>query len=333
MKKTLCRACILCLALTLLCPLLAACGGEEEDGDVRTLEGFAFDTYYAFTVYGGDDALKGALTAQIAEMETLFDAHGEDCIFHAKNPAVLTEEQAMLASLIEQSILLSRETNGHFDPTLGALKRLFALDDPTAPLPSDAAIEAARAHSGISCISYDARTMTLTRKSDSTLLDFGAIAKGFALSRLTALCLEHGATGGMLDFGGTVSVFGEKKEGTPYKIGVRGDGTLIGTLTVKDAAVISVSSSYERYKEFDGVRYSHIFDPATGRPAESDLALVLVSHEDGAIADAYSTALYVMGKEKARAFCEGRGVAAVLVACDGSVTVCGDLDYTERKGS
>ena len=110
----------------------------------------------------------------------------------------------------------------------------------------------------------------------------------------------------IVSLGGNVQALGNKPDGTKWRVAVEdpfseeGD-SYAGILEITDQAVIT-SGAYERYFEQDGKRYHHIIDPATGYPAENGLASVTVVSQDGALADALSTALFVMGKDKALAY-------------------------------
>ena len=132
-------------------------------------------------------------------------------------------------------------------------------------------------------------------------------------------------TGGLVSFGSNVAVFGEKPDHSPFRVALRDPknpkGT-VGVLTLSPGQVLSVSGDYERYVEIDGQRYHHLLDPKTGYPFDRGLSSVAVVTENGALADALSTALFGMGKEKAMAFYES-GVfsfEALLIGSDGSMT-------------
>lgn len=140
--------------------------------------------------------------------------------------------------------------------------------------------------------------------SSGTLLDLGAVGKGYAIDRVRAYLESTDISGGVISFGGNVAVFGQKANGKPYRIGVRdpkNTAAVLGYLSMSEG-VISVSGDYERYVTIDGARYHHILDPATGYPAENGLHSVAVICTDGAVADALSTALFVMGLEKGMDF-------------------------------
>ena len=147
---------------------------------------------------------------------------------------------------------------------------------------------------------------TAVSLDQGTRIDLGAIAKGYASDRMAAIYQEHGITHGIVDLGGNTWVCGGNLEGEPWQIGIqdpaRSAGALAGILEASDAFAVT-SGGYQRYFEENGQVYHHIIDPATGRPAESGLTSVTVVADgaagNGTMCDALSTALFVMGEDRA----------------------------------
>ena len=164
---------------------------------------------------------------------------------------------------------------------------------------------------------------------DGVEVDLGSVAKGYAGDVLTGLLKANGVKSALLDLGGNIQTVGTKPDGSSWRIGVRDpedENGYIGVVSVSDKAVVT-SGGYERYFEQDGVRYWHILDPETGAPARSGLASVTVVGDSGLLCDALSTALFVMGLDRAlehwRTY---RDFEAVFVCEDGSVTVTAGLE-------
>jgi len=131
------------------------------------------------------------------------------------------------------------------------------------------------------------------------------VAKGYASDKVRELLLRDNTEGTVVSLGGNVYVHGTKADGRKWNVAIRDPlGTSsdwIGSLELQNKFVIS-SGDYERFFEYNGMRYHHIMDPETGSPADSDLLAVAVICENGMMGDAYSTALYVMGCEEALKF-------------------------------
>lgn len=136
-------------------------------------------------------------------------------------------------------------------------------------------------------------------------IDLGGIAKGYTGQKLTELFKSYDISSALVSLGGNIQAIGTKTDGSSWKVGIRdpkgGQQDYIGVLSVKDEAVVT-SGGYERYFEENGKTYIHIIDPRTGFPVEGDLLSVTIVSEDGTLADGMSTALYIMGYEKACQF-------------------------------
>jgi thiamine biosynthesis lipoprotein len=151
---------------------------------------------------------------------------------------------------------------------------------------------------------------------------------------------EYGISSGMISLGGNIQVLNEKPDGSKWNIGIRNpEGStsdVLGAVAVDNKAVVT-SGGYERYFEEDGQTYIHIIDPRTGKPADSDLVSVTIVSEDGTMADALSTSLYIMGLEQAHAYWSQYRdqFDAVLITEDGEVYVTEGIadDYTDMSGS
>lgn len=132
-------------------------------------------------------------------------------------------------------------------------------------------------------------------------LDFGAVGKGYAADEIVQILQENGVKNALLDLGGNVQALGKKTDGSLWTVGVKNPwgGDAVCAVKIADKAVVT-SGGYERFfTGDDGKTYIHIFDSKTGYPCEGDLESVTIVCEKGLYADALSTSLFVMGKEKA----------------------------------
>ena len=161
---------------------------------------------------------------------------------------------------------------------------------------------------------------------DGAQLDLGGIAKGYAADLLRAQLEKEGVTSATLDLGGDVFVMGRKTDGSDWRIAVKDPAdteSYLGVVSAADKFIVT-SGVYERYFEENGVRYHHILDPKTGCPAASGLVSVTVLCENGAWADALSTACFVLGPDGALALRDdladqGTDFELILVTDDGRV--------------
>jgi thiamine biosynthesis lipoprotein len=143
-------------------------------------------------------------------------------------------------------------------------------------------------------LNKDSKTVALKK---GTALDFGGIAKGFAIDRTIDLLRSRGVTAALINLGGTVAVFGPAPNGEVWSVGVQHprEDRLIGRIHLSGGAV-STSGDYDRFFEVDGVRYNHLIDPRTGWPVPGRNAVTVIAPTATA-ADALSTAVFVLGAE------------------------------------
>lgn len=246
----------------------------------------------------------------------------------------LDDLDARTVKLFETALDVSQKTGGAFDITVLPLVDLWQECEKTQSLPSETAMQTA-----LSRVGFEKLAVTSDRavsKALGTAVDFGGIGKGAAIQYLIDYLKTTDVAGGLVSFGSNVAVFGEKPDGSEFLIGLRDphDRTAYaGALTLKKGEVLSVSGDYERYYTIDGTQYHHILDTVTGYPAETGLSSVAVVCRDGALADALSTALFVMGEEDAMALYASGTYAfeAVFIRANGSIRVTKGLEKRFEK--
>lgn len=294
--------CLPALALILLS--LPSCTG----GQKHTASFFLMDTVVTVTLYTKDDDLAQKELAEcealLGELDALWSRHIPESDIARLNASSngIPELDPRTVNLLRQAQEIAASTGGAFDVTLAPLSDLWQTCGTENRMPTEEELTALLALTGTDCLEF---TETGVRKPEGMHLDLGAIAKGAAISVLAETLSASGIPGGLISFGSNVAVFGSKPDGSPYRIALRdpkdANGT-VGTLTLPAGSVLSVSGDYERYVTINGKPYHHILNPATGYPASSGLSSVSVVCTDGALADALSTALLVMGYDGAMAY-------------------------------
>ena len=202
------------------------------------------------------------------------------------------------AELIRLAFDVTEKTYGAFDITLEPVCALWDVTDESFDPPNDEALTHALAHVGADKFVLDGNC--ISKLDGEAGVDLGGIGKGYAAQVLAEHLASLGYTG-TVSFGGNIGTVGSKLDGAKWNIAIKSPfdtDAIVGTVKL-DKGFIAVSGAYERYKEIDGVIYHHIIDPDTGRPSESDLASAAVICDNGALADALSTALFVLGSEAA----------------------------------
>jgi len=260
---------------------------------------------------------KEALLSRTDENSALSMVNGEaDCYLD-----INTE----LIDLINYSREISDKTDGAFDITVGTVTDLWNVTGESPAVPTDDAVAEALSHVGNDKLATNGTNLTKTDRK--TKLDLGAIGKGYTLGKIIEYLKTTDVVYGVVSFGGNVGVFGSKNDW--YKVGITDalDKSKLCGYVYISTGYVSVSGDYERFFAVDGKKYAHIFDPKTGRPAESDITSVSVLCSDPSLADALSTALYVKGSDESLEFYRS-GVykfEAVIQKKDGSIILTDGL--------
>lgn len=315
----------LCLAAALL--LLAGCApAPVQSAPTAERTFFAMDTVMTLRLYGGGgEALLKEAEERVRALESLLSVTDENSEIYALNRDGRAELSPETEGLLDTALGLCKRTDGALDISVYPVLRAWGFTTGTYAVPGEEAIAALLSRVNYTGIELEGNAAALPEGME---VDLGSVAKGYTGEALAAWLKESGVTSALLDLGGNIQTVGAKPDGSPWRVGVRdpaGEGN-IGVVEAEDQAVVT-SGGYERYFEQDGVRYWHILDPKTGKPARSGLASVTVVGDSGVVCDALSTALFVMGREGALAhWREHRDFEAVLVSEDGAVTVTAGLE-------
>ncbi len=288
-------------------------------------EFFAFNTVNKVSAYTDDPTVLTDAVALCARYEHLFSRTRPDSQLARVNAAAgkpVTVE-GELARFIEVALSYCEESGGLFDITMGGVVRLW--DFKAGVIPEERALKEALAHVGYQTVHVDGDAVWLDDPRAS--LDLGGIAKGYIADGLSQLLVSRGVKSGIVNLGGNVLVVGEKPDGTAWNVGIRmpvpsssqGAESVFATVAVSDSSVVT-SGVYERAFSCDDVLYHHILDPRTGFPAQTDIVSATIISKASLDGDGYTTALVIMGLDKALAFVESRpGIEAVFVTTEGGI--------------
>ena len=306
--------------LMVLCLPLLLCGCAQRSAE---REFFAMDTVMQLRAYGPEaEAALSQAEAEIYRLEGELSCREEHAALARLNAAGGGTVSEETAALLQTALTLCEQTGGAYDPALGALLQAWGFSTGAYRVPEPGALAEAMRRSGAQLVTLDGRAVTL---ENGAQLDLGGIAKGYAAGRVRELLRDAGVTSAIVSLGGNVAAVGKKPDGSAWTVGLQDPDepeAYFGTVSIEDACVVT-SGAYQRYFEEDGVRYHHILDPVTGRPAESGITSVSVVAEDDTLADALSTALFVMGLDAGAEFQKRSGLSfeAVFVTDDGAVWI------------
>lgn len=304
-----------CAAALLIALLLCGCAAQKP----VEREIFAMDTLMTLRVWGGEDDASAAVS-EINRLDALLSVTNESSEVFALNLDGEAEFSMDTFDLLNKAIAVSRRTDGAFDPTVYPLVEAWGFTKDEQRVPSRESLAAARSLVGYERLSD---RLDVTYVSFDGKLDFSGIAKGYTAQKVVGLLKSRGVETAFLSLGGNVQTLGDKPDGEAWNVGIadpENPSRAIACLRFHGSLALVTSGGYQRYFEENGVRYHHILDPRTGYPADSGLASVTVLAQDGTLADGLSTALFVMGMEKASALWrESDDFEAVFITQDGVI--------------
>ncbi len=303
------------ICMLLACLLLAGCTPQKETETATFMD--VFDTV---TTVKGDDT--EAIHARLQAYHKLFDIYNE---YEGLNNLKTVNDNAgiqpvkvdpVIIELLEDCVNYYHLTGGKVNVCMGAVLKLWhtareeSIENPeNAHIPNIEELTEAANHTDIACLVIDKENSTVYLTDPDMSLDVGAIAKGWAGQKVA----QSAPAGMLISLGGNVIATGEKPDGNPWTVGVqdpKGEG-IIEKIPLTKGSVVT-SGDYQRTYTVDGKDYPHIIDPATGMPGMLWSSVTVIC-EDSALADALSTALFLMPLEEGKALAEKCGAKAYWI--------------------
>ena len=231
-----------------------------------------------------------------------------------------------LIAVLKRSQRFARASGGAFDITVGSLTQLWNFPDVLAP-PATARIDSARALVGHEFLQVGEDQVQLRRRG--TRLDLGGAAKGFAVDRAAIVLQAAGASSGLIIAGGNIRFWGQKPDGRPWRFGVQHPRAPDQLVEVENLGLnaLATSGDYEQFFEYEGERFHHLLDPATGYPSRSSVSATVWA-ETAMDADILSTAVFVLGPEPGLEWIESTPRTEALVFFEQN----GRLDFRASSG-
>ena len=302
----------LILIPVILVMFLINCGRSTGNKHVERSR-FLMDTLVKISIYDRDlpeEEIVEAIEKTFLLMESLEKRtslyHDSSDVFKISENEVNTDITLSpeVFEILNQSIDISEKTDGAFDVTIGAVKQLWHFDSDHSQIPDELFLTASLKKVNYHFLQLLNKKVRLLQPG--MVLDLGGVAKGYIIDRAIELLKNQGLKSGIVDAGGDLRIFGEHPERIIWKIGIRhprkGSADFLGVLTTGEASV-ATSGDYERYFVKNGIRYHHILDPVTGYPANRCVS-VTIQAETALLADAYATAIFVIGQDKGISFIE-----------------------------
>jgi thiamine biosynthesis lipoprotein len=303
--------------------VLNACNGASDQPTRRTQ--FIMGTLVEITVSHSDpNVIQTVITQAFDEMqriEQLMSTYLPDSEISRINRAAGKEAVPVspeVEEVIREGLYWSEQSGGAFDITVEPLVQLWDFDGEKEIIPIENTIS--KTASLVNYRDIEIKDHTVRLKRRGMAINVGGLAKGYAVDRAISI-LRGKVPSGIVNAGGDLFAFGQKNKNTPWNIGLqhpRKPQELLAAFAVENQA-IATSGDYQRYFIKDGIRYHHIFDPKTGRPARLMISATIITTEV-MDADALATAVFVMGPEKGIEWVDSMdNVEAMVVLEDGSI--------------
>ncbi len=298
------------------CLLFAGCSAKAEN----SASGFIMDTVVNIKAVASNDVLNGALNL-CRDYDKKFsrtNENGEIYLLNYNGQGSVSDETE---ELLQKALYYCALSDGKFDISLGALTSLWDFKNGTVP--NENSVKSALNNVGYKKITKNGNYISL----GGTLIDLGAVAKGYIADKTVEFLKGNGVTEGVVNLGGNIAAFGDNY----INIGIKnpsGD-SVAATLKIKNTSVVT-SGTYERCFTKDGKKYHHILSSTDGYPVSTDLASATVVCKDGAKADILSTLCVIYGLNGARKLiAEQSDAEAVFITNEGEIFVSAGI-YSEN---
>lgn len=278
-----------------------------------------------------DDAV-----AEIKRIETLISSWNPDSQTSLINknsgikPVVVDQE---LIDLILRAIQISKITNGAFDISYASVDKVWRYDGTMTHKPTSEEIRNSIAKIGYKNILVDKDAKTVFLKLEGMKIGFGAIGKGYAADKTRKLLIGKGVKAGIINASGDLTTWGKQPDGKDWMVGITNPlnkDHVFSWFPIIDAAV-ATSGNYEKFVEFDGVKYSHIIDPRTGYPS-TGLTSVTIFAKSAELCDALATSVFITGVEVGLDMINQlKGVECIIVDAQNKIHFSENISFNQTK--
>lgn len=312
----------------LMLAMLAGCDKPPAaEHPMLEIHGRTMGTFYGVKVVGDFPGGQQALQTQV---DSLLKHYNDEISTYDPNSSLSKFNQQQttapfpvsqdMADIVISAVRVGQRTQGVLDVTVGPLVNLWGFGPDRRPvkIPTDAQITAARQRVGIQRLHVDvsADHAELRKDIPNMYVDLSTVGEGFGADKIADFLESRGVHNYLVEIAGASRSRGVNAKGEPWKLAIQkptDELDEVQAIVKPDGRAISTSGSYRNYYELNGQRYSHIIDPATGKPITHRLVSATVITPTALEADGLDTALMVMGPEKAMAFAKQQHLAVYLV--------------------
>ncbi len=284
-------------------------------------KGEKYSTFYSVT-YKSEVDLSDSIATLLDEFDYSLSPFNKNSIIAAINN---NDSTARADELLKDVIALSQEvyeaTSGVFDPTISPLINAWGFGFKTEKYPNQAEVDSLKTFVGMNKITLTSDSRVLKENANTTL-NFSAIAKGYIVDLVAKYLDKKGVTDYLVNIGGEINCKGLNPKGEEWRIGVdkpeesNKGGDIHSILQLSDKS-LATSGNYRKFKQEESQKVWHIIDPRTGYPTQARVLSATVIANDCAIADAYATALMVLGVEEGISIIDADSTLEAMFICPG----------------
>lgn len=301
----------------------------ENKPEYRTSQGAVFGTTYHIT-YNHNADLSTDITRVLKDVDNSLSTFNANSTISLVNKNLQVELDSMFLYVFHLAQHVAETTSGAFDITVAPAVNAWGFGFKNAETIDNDLIDSLKQIVGYQMVKEE--NGTIVKNDSRIMLDCSAIAKGFGCDVVAALFDSVGIADYMVEIGGEIVVKGLNSKGSDWRIGISkptddslATETELQTVLELTNRAMATSGNYRNFYYKDGKKYAHTIDPATCRPVNHNLLSVTVLAENCAVADAYATAMMVMGLEKSLDLCEKiSGIEAYFIYQDetGVIQTC-----------
>jgi len=281
----------------------------SNNNELISISGSTMGTTYSIKIVESPNtlnlhSLKSKIDSVLVEVNQQMSTYIKDSelsLFNTESDTNWKEVSTSLSLLMNDAKEISEETKNYYDITVGPMVNLWGFGPELIPtkIPSDDEINQSRERIGIDKLLIDKNSSRIKKRIPNLYCDLSSIAKGHGVDKVSLFLEKIGQSNYMVEIGGEVRAKGKNNRNEKWKIGI---STPLGVGLQKVISITNVSvatsGDYLNYFEKDGIRYSHLINTKTGKPIIHNLASVTVLHKECSFADAYATAINVMGPDE-----------------------------------
>lgn len=324
------RISLILIILLLISLLLTGCNSTDNS------MGFIYGTTYELKLTGGNvKKAKEEIIAMLNDIEAkLSTSIMTSDVYLINNSIVNTPVNVsqLTIDMFVRSHSIYIDTNSAFNPTIYPIVRLWGFtpeQDITADRepPSNQSINELLTVVNFNSFLVDINELTVIRLNDKAMIDFGAIAKGYALQEALDICSNYNVAQALINIGGSVGSIGDT-----IKVGVQNpresNNICFASFDMSDGYSVATSGDYERYFIHNEVRYHHIMDTTTGRPVDNGIIGVTIVTSDAELSDALSTSVFCLGAKDGMAFAMENNAKCLIIMNNNTYYVSPDFEIT-----